>query len=303
MINENNVTLSKLNIVIVMGFYDKNKIKEELTKVQLYYYKLVEESLIDKVNLNFVIVGSEKEKSEQTIYDVGFTKNDYLEFNQNIFDSNDKRAPYQKVSILIGKKYDYGYKYAINNYPELDILLTNGSSDFIPLSFFKNLIKNYSSNEPQIFGIEDLYNGHKGYIYLISNTLNDIIKLKGIKGPAIVKDMKLNFCGGIYGFNKKLIQNLNNTISIPRGNEYVLEQNCINNGNAIPYSNCNWFINFKINNCDVTPHGPIKRRFNYDKIDLENFKKLINGDKKIVKINNELVNSKYNTLLEVLLTN
>lgn len=29
MINENNVTSSKLNIVIVMGFYDKNKSKNK----------------------------------------------------------------------------------------------------------------------------------------------------------------------------------------------------------------------------------------------------------------------------------
>lgn len=75
------------------------------------------------------------------------------------------------------------------------------------------------------------------------------------------------FIGGIYGFNKKLLEIMNYQIVLPQGNEYMMEESCLKNGAKIVYCH-NYFINFKASDSDVTPfklidklYGPLQVRF------------------------------------------
>jgi hypothetical protein len=197
----------------------------------------------DKADIHFLLVGSEGIISKEVVSNLGFRENEYLEYKQV-----DKC-----VYKIIERKYLFAWKTSIDLYPDLDILLTNGSSDFIPITYFENIIHFYNEDESQLFGINGFNDG--GSVFLLNNTFNDIYQLSTINNARI---QEMNFIGGIYGFSKKLLENVNYNLILPRGNEYVLEKYCLETGKAKLYYSCDYFINFKIDKADVTNFKSIK---------------------------------------------
>ena len=235
----------KLNIVLVMCFFDETENKENITILQLRYYKYLKELLKKEyeVNIDFILLGSEKEKSQKTVIRSRLPLEYYYEFNQE---------PYLHQH-LVQCKYEYGYRVAIYKYPNLDILLSNGSCDFIPVKFFRELVITELSNKecnPYIYGIKS-NNLPNSLIFLILNDLNNCYTIDNIRRSGVPITSK--FCGGIYGFNKYLLKNINYDILLTNGHEHLLELMMIENFKAIPKTICDWFINYKIQGCDITP--------------------------------------------------
>jgi hypothetical protein len=254
-----------MNIVLVMCFYDSfgkfNKSeKRNVTLLILKYYKYIKELLKKNhgVKMDFVLVGSEKEASKQTVIDSGLSSDYYYEFSQENYNSHRK---------IIQDKYEYGYRVALQKYKNtLDLLLTNGSSDFIPTKFFEGLIKNEllnTNNQPYFYGISSLKFKNSFIFYMYDNINNCYFVSDNTRKdrPNETVCRGINFVGGIYGFNKQLLNNINYKISLPDGNEYVLESEMISK-KAVPKSLCNWFINYKISSQDVTSMAYVQRVLN-----------------------------------------
>ena len=254
-----------MHIVLVMCFYDrlgrwKKHLKRGVTLLQLKYYKYIKQLLEkkDNVKLDFILVGSEKEKSRQTVIEAGLSPDYYYEFCQE---------NYTSVYKVIQDKYQFGYNTAINKYKDtMDVLLTNGSSDFVPIKFFEELIKNELSNSeniPYYYGISSLKLPSSFIFYIFNNTDNCyFVKDSKMKWNGRIIDFEpahCNFCGGIYGFTKHLLKKINYKISLKDGNENILEKSLINNFNAVPKPLCNWFLNYKIADQDVTNCYDLKK--------------------------------------------
>jgi hypothetical protein len=242
-IEKNNDT--KLHLVYTMPFYDKNKQKEEITLKQLKYYKYIQNVLINIAVMDFVFVGSEKEKSKKLVLQAGFSETEYYEFDQ---------TPYQKnVLKIIENKYLFGLDTAIKKYPSLDVLLMSGSSDFTPLCFFKNLIKNYDKNIPSIYGI----NGFKsnGCMILVENDIQNSHIFYKIDNNRMIFNVEL--MTGILGFNKKMLIDIDHKLILPNGNEYLLEKYILKNGGVVNMC-CSFNVNYKISNCEYTSFKNLK---------------------------------------------
>jgi hypothetical protein len=250
---KNKPVQNKLKIVLTMCFFDNNNNnKTKITKLMMKYYLFLRNHLKDQINIKYLLVGSEKNKSKDLVLNLGFEKDEYIEYKQ------------QNISKLdiIERKYLFAWETAMKLYPDLDILLTNGSSDFICINYFENLIKNFKYNEPQIYGINNFNNN--GSVYLLNNNFDNIYQLNSIKNKFI---NSTTFIGGIYGFNKRLLNNLNNKLILPKGNEYKLEEYCLKNGNAVIYFNSNFFINFKIDKSDYTSFKTINKCYKPTRLD------------------------------------
>ena len=252
-----------------MCFYDKTKSKEQITLKQLKYYLYIKKLLFKKnINIDFILVGSENNKSRNTILNAGFTNNEYYEFNQK---------KYNSILKIIEKKYLFAWNIAIKKYPKLDILLTNGSSDFIPINFFINIHRNYNPNIPYLYGINGFKK--KGNIILVNNNINNKYILKNINHREIYN---FNFLGGIYGFSKKLLENINNNLILPEGNEYELEKYLMKFGNPVINYLTNFFVNYKIDNSECTSFDIINdlyniEKYNNDNSEINNFLEFINN--------------------------
>lgn len=286
----------KLNLVLTMCFYDySDKSKMAITQAILKYYKYIQTRLhkLD-VNIDYVLVGSENEQSKNLVLNSGFTENEYFEWDQTPFRDN--------VFKIIENKYHFAWKTATNKYPNLDVLLTNGSSDFIPFIFFENLIKFYNKDIPVVYGINSYK--YNGFIILVDNDIqntyiiNNIIDKRTNQRVNVIYNTE--FIGGIYAFNKPLLKRINYNLKIPNGDEYQLERFLISSGAKIKKL-CNHFINFKYNKCDCTPFQTLFDCYHINKYsnsdpDILNFLKLIHN-----YINNTTVNQQ-NILLYMNLT-
>lgn len=229
--------------VLTMCFYDKTPYKEQITFAQLKYYQYIKNIFKENnIVLNFVLVGSEKEKSKQIVLNAGFREDEYYEWSQ----PND-----MPIVNIIENKHMYAYEKAFNDYPNLQMLISNGSSDFIPIEFFYNLIKEDIVNhtEPILYGIQNFGEyGDKGYVIEVENTLNNMHILKKVPNQL----RKTNFLGGIYALNKQLLININYKMYLPEGNEYELEKYLVTTGKANTKSLTDFFLNYKVYNCDYT---------------------------------------------------
>jgi len=248
--------------VLTMCFYDKTPYKQQITFAQLKYYQYIKNILKENnIVLNFVLVGSEQEKSKQLVLNAGFREDEYYEWSQ---------PNNMSVLNIIENKYMYAYQKAFDNYPNLTMLITNGSSDFIPIDFFYNLIEDDITNtEPILYGIQNFgKDGDKGYVIEVENTLNNMYCLKRM--PEMF--LKTNFLGGIYALNKKLLININYKMYLPKGNEYELEKYLLAIGKAKPKSLTDFFLNYKVYNCDVTSIQDIHRLYKLQKYSGDNNK-------------------------------
>jgi hypothetical protein len=191
---KNKPVQNKLKIVLTMCFFDNNNNnKTKITKLMMKYYLFLRNHLKDQINIKYLLVGSEKNKSKDLVLNLGFEKDEYIEYKQ------------QNISKLdiIERKYLFAWETAMKLYPDLDILLTNGSSDFICINYFENLIKNFKYNEPQIYGINNFNNN--GSVYLLNNNFDNIYKPTRLD-KNIIKE-HIHFFS-FYSFLKDLYNNL-----------------------------------------------------------------------------------------------
>ncbi len=323
-----------MKILIVSPFYDKTPQREQITSLQFKNYrnlrKYFSKKYGNKIEICFLLIGSENKKSLNLVLNNGFSSNEYCEFDQ---------SPYSSVYDIIEQKYIYGMSIARQRHPDMDILFINGSNDIVDYAFYENAIyNNLKDRSPHLYGINGFKKGGSSYFcenniknILVLNDrsfnnrkiyLNELInnndnvfqaktqeiynsnnnerkKMNLLQRLEEEKQKQLNiyfedlkhidyihstaFIGGIYGFNRQLLEKMNYRIILPKGDEYKMEESCLRNGAKIIYC-LDYFINFKASSSDVTPfylidrlYGPLQVRLNEldDRIRLF-FKRIMN---------------------------
>lgn len=254
-------------IIYCLSFYDNvsedfKDIKQECTRKILRYLQYIKNKFSESIEFNFVICGSEGDKSKNLVLSENFRDDEYFEFDQ---------TPYDKKLTLIEKKFEYSLKVAIKKYPDLDILLLTGSSDFIPEHFFERLLKDDQSI-PKCYGVKSYKSGgsiiYHNFLNDIENTLimdfkscldarHTAVRKLGRKASHKIihmnKLLSYELIGGVIGFNKKLVQLMNGCIKFPNGNEYLVYLKAIKMG-AKPMGLCDYWINIKVPGSDLNPY-------------------------------------------------
>lgn len=233
-----------VQVVWCMCFYDyHNRSKRKCTEKMLRFMKYVQAKYHNRISFDFMLCGSEAEYSRSLILNEGFKKSEYCEYQQ----PNTSKMKWSDVALIIGQKHEFMYQSAIAKYPNLDILLSSGSSDFIPISFFDQLLTvDYSL--PQCFGITPYHLG--GYVYILNfvenSTEYDMYRIDSSKS----RDQNPMLAGAI-GFSRVAISRMDNKILLPSGNEQTLLKICIEHEiELVPLAD--YWINVKIQNCDLT---------------------------------------------------
>ena len=176
---------------------------------------------------------------------------------------------------MLGNKINLGIHLSFKNNP--NILLWAGSNDYICFDFFQQIIEKYNPLVPQIYGIDNYYNGNNAVFY----TRFDANRYKenqmcmtchnkmsywwdGISDYCDRK--KFKYCGGIIGINYTAFKEYPDILSVWSYDEGAIEEYILKksvekfNGNQL------FYINTKcVNDKDVTPYEEL-RKLNKDHI-------------------------------------
>jgi hypothetical protein len=228
--------------------------------------KYVQAKYQQSIQFDFMLCGSEGEYSKSLVIKEGFKSTEYIEYKQ----PDTSKMNYGQIANVIGLKHEFMYKTAIATYPTFNILLSSGSSDFIPTSFFDNLLK-INSTTPLCLGITPYHK--QGFVYILNFAEKgeekgkeyDIYKIDSSKSKEYSPML-----AGIIGFTRSAIRIMNNKIMLPGGNEQTLLKTCMkHNIQLMPLAN--YWINIKIKNCDLTKLDSIIKHFSLTKqIKVEN---------------------------------
>lgn len=255
-LTNNNIPKPKIKITYCMCFYDNVKpdmktIKRELTRKLLRYMLHLKNKYQAFIEFNFVLCGSEGEDSKKFVLSEGFKETEYLEFDQ---------TPFSNILTLIENKFKYSLNHGIQTYPDYDVLMLTGSSDFIPEHSFERLTQ-IDLSEPLTFGVKSYKNGgklvlnsfptDKLFVRDFDTYVNSLKKYA--KVPHIVKHLNYNLSlpliGGVIGFTNSMVKMLNNDIPFPEGNEFETYKEAAKHGGKLIGLSDFW-INIKVKGCD-----------------------------------------------------
>ena len=211
--------------IAIFHYYDKNSIRYIITEKQFKHYINIKNKFSDKANFTFTIVGSEKEDSKQLSLKY-FNVNEYFEFDQNDPKYNGE------FWSMFNDKVKYGMK--LSSSKGADICLWAGSNDVIHFDFFEQIIDYYNPNKPQIYGIDNYYNGNNLVcVYIYKKEKN--VEITNDNDPEVFWwDGISNYCsrnrfhyaGGIIGINKNCYTN-SDIINRWHYDEGLVEEICL----------------------------------------------------------------------------
>lgn len=280
-INLNNM----LHIDIFIPFYNFNNeyYRTHLTRKTFKHYSILKSNLMNyyRVLLTFTLVGSEKDLSRDLAKKY-FPETYYYEFDQS-FIQNDKKV-YDDFNDMFFNKMNYGVKMSYSKNP--DIVFCAGSNDYIPETFFINVIEYYKNNKPQIYGIDNYYNGLNCVYFAKYDPKkeefinNDEIWWDGVSNFS--NRERYHYCGGIIGVNKFLLDNNKDFINKWGFDEGETEENALKIDNIDKFNSKNlYFFNVKTVNDN----------------DLNTMDSLHSVDLVRVNIFNDLPTSQYNNII------
>jgi hypothetical protein len=187
-----------IDVFIPFYMYETDVHRYNLTKVIFKHMANVKEWLNQTANFTFTLLGSENERSRQLAAQF-FPASDYYEFNQNdpIFHGKD-------FYYMLDYKVKTGMQVAKSKNP--DIILWMGSNDYVPYKFFVDIIEFYNPNAPQMYGIDNFYNGENAVFYCIYDGHSKSIDIHNEawwwSGLSPYPRNKYKYCGGAIGLNK-----------------------------------------------------------------------------------------------------
>lgn len=237
-----------------MCFYDKTPKKEAVTRMQLQYFKYLKQRFRQRygIVIDYVLVGSEGEKSLATVLASGLPQEYYYDWPQD---------PRMSMLTCIQQKYNFAWSTALAQYRDTDMLITTGSSDFIPYDCICRMAEHECDNvskAPRLYGISHMskpgaftieVNDSWNHCYMLSN----ISKFQG-PGP---------FMGGFFAFNRKTLQDLGWSLVFgPKADENRLISAVQRVVTSLECVVCgHWFLNYKVRGCDYTTFEWIANEF------------------------------------------
>ena len=259
-----------ININIFMAIYTYNNDihRYTLTEKIFKHYQTIRNKFKNLACFTFTILGSEHNISKDLALKY-FKEEEYFEFDQNNPNFKDD------FFTMLGNKINLGIHLSFKNNP--NILLWAGSNDYICFDFFQQIIEKYNPLVPQIYGIDNYYNGNNAVFY----TRFDANRYKenqmcmtchnkmsywwdGISDYCDRK--KFKYCGGIIGINYTAFKEYPDILSVWSYDEGAIEEYILKksvekfNGNQL------FYINTKcVNDKDVTPYEEL-RKLNKDHI-------------------------------------
>lgn len=191
----------KINILVPFYTYEADIHRYKLTEKIFKHYKNVEQYFKDIAIFSFTMVGSEKDVSKILTLKY-FKESEYFEFDQTDPKFNND------LLIMLTEKFKYGMQLSAKT--DADILLLAGSNDYISYDFFKQVIEYYNPEKPQLFGIDNYYNGNNAvymvyYDGMIDNFQYDNSFWWDGLSPHYGRE-KYKYCGGIIGINRTSIE-------------------------------------------------------------------------------------------------
>lgn len=230
----------KISINIHIPFYNYNgdKSRTRICRKIFSHFKNIRTIFENKADINFTVVGSEKEFSKYLALEY-FRENEYFEYDQTII---------KDFNLMFNDKINFGIRKSIENNP--DIILTASSNDFICTKFFEQIIDFYNPDVPQIYGIDNYYDGNN----LVYEVQYDYLNNKLITNKGFYWDGVQNYCqrdkykytGGIIGTNKKTYLENKFIIDTWGCNECITESNLLNINGIQKFNSVNcYYFNIK----------------------------------------------------------
>lgn len=279
----NNNKLIYIDIFIPFYNHNNDYHRTHLTKKIFKHYANIKKILQDKAIISFTLLGSEKDISKK-LAESYFPNLYYYEFNQDLI-QNDNRI-YNDFNKMFEKKMNSGVSISISKNP--NILLCAGSNDYIPIKFFHDVINFFKSDIPQVYGIDNFYNGCNCVYFAKYNTdkeefiNNNEIWWDGISN--FCGREKYHYCGGIIGVNKNLLDNNAELLKTWGFDEGETERVALNTKNVAKFNSKNlYFFNIKtINDKDLNTLSELNK-VNLKKINIysdidENNRQIILND-------------------------
>jgi hypothetical protein len=208
-----------INIFIPIYTYNKDIHRYNLTEKIFKHYKNIQNHFKEKAIFQFVILGSELDISRELTLKY-FKEDEYYEFDQNDPKYNGD------LKVMFSDKIRTGTQYSFEKQP-FDIMLAAGSNDYICYDFFEEIIKYYNPNIPQIYGIDNYYNGKNAVFYCnydgkkeltnkrtcIMNSITDNNISYWWNGISSYHGREIyNYCAGIFGGNYNCAVTYNNDL-------------------------------------------------------------------------------------------
>jgi len=280
-----------INIFIPIYTYNKDIHRYNLTEKIFKHYKNIQNHFKEKAIFQFIILGSELDISRELTLKY-FKEDEYYEFDQNDPKYNGD------LKVMFNDKIKTGTMLMISKKP-FDINLCAGSNDYICYEFFEQIINYYNPDKPQIYGIDNYYNGKNAVFYcyyngnpdkkekcLTTNTKNNILAYWWDGLSSYHGREKYKYCGGIIGGNFNYYTTYKDEI-LEKINydEGIVEKNLLENTAADKFiSKELFYINIKSpNNNDISTY---KKLLFYNKDNTIKFEDLTEKTKEMFK--NEL---------------
>ena len=276
--------MSFINIDICVPFFNYGSLdRTQLFNCFCNYYKKL--SIYFRVNnicnITFTFIGSEGEESLNIIRNI-FTEYEatYHEFDQsNCLNCLNMHNPI--FSNMLTNKFKFAYEMSFLKNP--DVVLLNGSNDFVSYNYFQQITNFYNPNEKQLYGIDNYNNGNNFVFFSKKNFFNnddiDLSKNKdnyflwnGVSNVA--NRIEYNFCGGSIGFNKHLY-NCNKDFILEKCisfDEGLIEKTIMSIYNCVKFNSKNvLYVNLKTNsNTELNTYTSLNNDFKRTNCIIEN---------------------------------
>jgi hypothetical protein len=247
----------KINIFLAIYTYNKNLHRYNLTEKIFKHYKNIEEHFKDSAIFSFTILGSEGDISRNLSLKY-FKESEYFEFNQN-------DPKFTGLLDMLSHKVRTGMK--ISATTGADILFWAGSNDYICYDFFKQVIEYYNPEKPQVYGIDNYYNGKNAVFFthydgykdsekqycLTANNRTSCYWWNGVSNYG-GRD-KYQYCAGIFGINARLAFLHPDVITYWNADEGEVEEYVLSKPNIDKFTSSNvFYLNIKtLDNSEINP--------------------------------------------------
>ena len=257
--NEPKDTKVHIDIFIAIYMYNSSEtLRYKLTESIFCHYKNIQSFFRDKANITFTILGSEGDLSKNLVLKY-FDESAYHEYWQD---------PQLKIIKMLDGKINRGMKLSFET--GADVMCWVGSNDYICYDYFEQIINHYNSDKMQLYGIDNYFNGKNAVYYCkVNESDNDNYWHNGKHGYCGRSNMQ--FAGGIIATNRTCLQ----------ANPHILKQwSCdegkdelrimkIPNMDKMTSKEC-FFLNIKINKCDITTFERLQKDNKNNVLPLDN---------------------------------
>jgi hypothetical protein len=258
-----------IKINICVPFYTYNDVhRYKLTLKIFSYIKSLSVHFKHIASFSFTLVGSEKHISKNLAL-IFFDESEYFEFDQ---------SSYNNLSTMLTAKIRYGMQMSFMK--NADIYLLMGSNDYISYEFFTQIIEYYNNEYPQLYGIDNYYNGQN----IVSIPIYDSMQNTFISETKYVWDGisshcgrdKFKYCGGIIGINRKCISLYDDVLDIFQDDEGIIEERFLSKLHIDKFNSKNViFMNIKTtSNKEINTHEQLYASLHSNLLDIHKFPQL-----------------------------